>query len=160
MDISLDGDMTEFQTARGLQKLRYSPHLSPAYSDNDILQKAKKVIPRIYHKAINAKEIYAMVETALQAQLDNRLKESELKFRSFSAARDGIILRRDGRDLRHEQVHDLCGPGTGRAVGFGHGLVFARRDDLPPSFIPGEQEFINDHEGTAAMRTAGSWTVR
>jgi len=154
MDISLDGDMDGVETAEIINKSYDIPIIFlTAYSDNDILQKAKLINPYGYIiKPINAKELYAMVETSMyKHKMDNRLKESEQKFRTlFEQSKDAIILcdRKGLIQTINPSMILMLGYSIEEAEGMHIGEIFADREDLDEILSAlFEKGFINDYEG-------------
>jgi len=153
MDISIEGDMDGVETASIVNEHYDIPLIFlTAYSDADILEKAKRVNPYGYIiKPINAKELYAMVEmTIYKHRVDIKLKDRELKFRTlFEQSRDGIVLC-DSQGIIQEvniSVLSLLNCRRENLIGVAVGTVFEDEDDM--GYIYSnlvEQGYINDNE--------------
>jgi len=160
MDISLDGDLNGIDTA-GIIKERYSTPVIflTAYSEKIVLQKVKEVSPYGYLiKPINARELYAIVETSLHRNsLDIKVRESELKFRTlFEQSRDAIyICDNKGviKDINQAMV-DLLDYSFEEANGMNISKVFVSQEDVD-NIVSGLliNSFVEDYEASLMSKT-------
>ncbi len=164
MDISIEGDMDGVETASIVNENYDIPLIFlTAYSDSDVLHKAKQANPYGYIiKPINAKELYAMVEMSIyKHRVDIQLKDRELKFRTlFEQSRDGIVLcDRQGviQDV-NISVIELLGTERDELLGVSVDAVFLDEDDVGVIFNSLLQSgYINDYE--ARMQRKDGTTV-
>ncbi len=101
MDIGLEGEMDGIQTAEKIHS-----HLGPptifitAYSDETLLERAKLAEPYGYLvKPVQEKELRSTVEMVLfKHSMDQKLRESETKFRTLAESTSTAILIYQGDD--------------------------------------------------------------
>ncbi len=159
MDISIEGDRDGVETAFIINSKYDIPLIFlTAYSDSDMLEKAKRANPYGYIiKPINAKELYAMVEMSIyKHHVDNELKDRELKFRTlFEQSRDGIVLcDRQGIILDvNDSACDLFDAPAGELTGISVGSTFSDEDEVGVIFQSLlERGYINDYEARMKRR--------
>jgi PAS domain S-box-containing protein len=101
MDIQLGGEMDGIQVAEQIHACLGPPTIFiTAYSDEELLERAKLTEPYGYLvKPVQEKELRSTVETVLfKHNMDQKLRESEAKFRSLAESTSTAILIYQGED--------------------------------------------------------------
>lgn len=94
MDIMLEGGMDGIQAAEQINRQMNIPVMYlTAFADNETLQRAKRTGPYGYIlKPFEERELLTGIETALyKHQMENRLRESEEKYRTLVESSDQLI---------------------------------------------------------------------
>jgi PAS domain S-box-containing protein len=101
MDIRLDGNMDGIQVAEQIHAYSGPPTIFlTAYSDEELLERAKLTQPYGYLvKPVQEKELRSTVEMVLfKHSMDQKLRESEAKFRTLAESTSTAILIYQGDD--------------------------------------------------------------
>jgi PAS domain S-box-containing protein len=101
MDIQLDGEIDGIQTAEKIHARSGPPTIFiTAYSDKELLERAKLTEPYGYLvKPVQEKELRSTIEMALfKHGMDQKLRESETKFRTLAESTSTAILIFQGDD--------------------------------------------------------------
>lgn len=115
MDIRLSGKLTGIEAAAAIRQTHDVPIIYlTAFTDADLVEKAKTTIPSAYIvKPYNAREIRSAIEVALYTHaLHTRLRESEERYRGFLENFVGIAYQRRS-DLSFEFFHGAVESITG-----------------------------------------------